>query len=148
MDFTHNRWIWFIAIATITGAMSGLYDKYIMRQLGPMFVQGWYNFYQFIMMGAVILILWLPKRKVTTPFHWSWAIPLISVFISAADFAYLTALNQPDSMISVISLVRRGSVIISFICGALLFREKNLKAKALDLAFILAGMVFIWLGSR
>lgn len=148
VDFTHNRWIWFIAIATITGAVSGLYDKYIMRQLGPMFVQGWYNFYQFIMMGAVILILWLPKRKVTTPFHWSWAIPLISVFISAADFAYLTALNQPDSMISVISLVRRGSVIISFICGALLFREKNLKAKALDLAFILAGMVFIWLGSR
>lgn len=148
VDFTHNRWIWFIAIATVTGAMSGLYDKYIMGQLGPMFVQGWYNFYQFIMMGAVILILWLPKRKVTTPFHWSWAIPLISVFISAADFAYLSALNQPDSMISVVSLVRRSSVIISFICGALIFRERNLKAKALDLAFILAGMVFIWLGSR
>lgn len=148
VDFTHNRWIWFIAVSTITGAISGLYDKYIMGELGPMFVQGWYNFYQFIMMGIVILIMWLPKRKTTTPFHWSWAIPLISIFISAADFAYLTALNQPDSMISVVSLVRRGSVIISFICGALLFRERNLKAKALDLAFILAGMIFIWLGSR
>ena len=148
VDFSHNRWIWFIAIATITGAMSGLYDKYIMRQLGPMFVQGWYNLYQFIMMGAVILIIWLPKRKTTTPFHWSWAIPLISIFISAADFAYLTALNQPDSMISVVSLIRRGSVIISFLCGALLFNERNLRAKALDLAFILIGMVFIWLGSR
>ena len=148
VDFSHNRWIWFIAIATITGAMSGLYDKYIMRQLGPMFVQGWYNLYQFIMMGAVILIIWLPKRKTTTPFHWSWAIPLISIFISAADFTYLTALNQPDSMISVVSLIRRGSVIISFLCGALLFNERNLRAKALDLAFILIGMVFIWLGSR
>lgn len=148
VDFTHNRWIWFIAIATVAGAVSGLYDKYIMQQLSPMFVQGWYNFYQFIMMGIVILILWLPNRRTTTPFHWSWAIPLISIFISAADFAYFTALNQPDSMISVVSLVRRSSVIISFMCGAVLFKEKNLKAKALDLAFILIGMVFIWLGSR
>lgn len=148
VDFVHNRWIWFVAAAAVIGAVSGLYDKYIMQQLSPMFVQGWYNFYQFIMMGIVILILWLPNRRTTTPFHWSWAIPLISIFISAADFAYFTALNQPDSMISVVSLVRRSSVIISFMCGAVLFKEKNLKAKALDLAFILIGMVFIWLGSR
>ena len=51
-------------------------------------------------------------------------------------------------MISVVSLVRRGSVIISFACGALIFRERNLKAKALDLGLVLLGMLFIWLGSR
>ena len=128
--------------------VSGLYDKFIMTELSPMFVQGWYNFYQMILMAVIITILWYPHRKNTTPFHWSWAIPLISIFISAADFAYLTALNQPDSMISVISLIRRGSVIVSFICGVLIFHEKNLKAKALDLVLILTGMIFIWLGSR
>ena len=148
VDFTHNKWILFVAIAAIVGAVSGLYDKYIMTELSPMFVQGWYNFYQMILMGIIIAIMWYPHRKSTTPFHWSWAIPLISIFISAADFAYLTALNQPDSMISVVSLVRRGSVIVSFICGVLIFHEKNLKAKALDLALILAGMVFIWIGSK
>ncbi len=51
-------------------------------------------------------------------------------------------------MISVVSLVRRGSVLISFACGVLLFKERNLKAKALDLALILIGMVFIWLGTN
>ena len=121
VDFTHNKWILFVAIAAIVGAVSGLYDKYIMTELSPMFVQGWYNFYQMILMGIIIAIMWYPHRKSTTPFHWSWAIPLISIFISAADFAYLTALNQPDSMISVVSLVRRGSVIVSFICGVLIF---------------------------
>ncbi|MCI5990056.1 MAG: EamA family transporter, partial [Bacteroidales bacterium] len=65
-----------------------------------------------------------------------------------ADFAYLSALRQPDSMISVVSLVRRSSVIVSFLCGAIIFKERNLKAKALDLAFILVGMLFIWIGSR
>ncbi|MBQ5654090.1 MAG: EamA family transporter, partial [Alistipes sp.] len=84
----------------------------------------------------------------TTPFRWSWAIPLISIFLSAADFAYFYALSEADSMISVVSMIRRGSVIISFLCGAVLFHERNLKAKAIDLALILLGMVFLWIGSR
>ena len=148
VDFKHNKWIWFVAAAALIGAVSGLYDKYIMKQLSPVFVQGWYNFYQLVMMSIVVGIIWYPTRKKTTPFHWSWAIPLISIFISAADFAYLSALKQPDSMISVVSLVRRGSVLISFLCGVLIFHEKNLKAKALDLLLILIGMVFIYFGSR
>lgn len=148
VDFVHNKWIWFIAAAALTGACSGLYDKYIMRMLDASFVQGWYNFYQMLLMGVFMIVLWLPNRSHSTPFRWSWAIPLISIFISAADFAYLSALEQPDSLISVVSLVRRSSVIVSFICGAIIFKERNLKAKALDLIFILAGMVLIWVGSR
>ncbi len=65
-----------------------------------------------------------------------------------ADFAYLFALRDPDAMISVVSMVRRGSVVVSFLCGAVLFRERNLRSKAVDLAFILVGMFFLWLGSR
>ena len=68
--------------------------------------------------------------------------------LSLADFAYLMALRDPDAMISVVSMVRRGSVVVSFACGALLFRERNLRAKAVDLILILVGMVFLWLGSR
>lgn len=148
IDFKKNKWIFCVAFATVMGAVSGLYDKFIMKQLSPMFVQSWFNLYQLIIMSAVCLILWYPSRKQTTPFHWSWAIPLISIFIAGADFAYFNALGCSDSMISVVSLVRRGSVIISFICGALIFKEKNLKAKTLDLALVLLGMLFIWLGSR
>lgn len=148
VDFAHNRWILFIALAALTGAVSGLYDKYIMARLDPVFVQSWYNIYQLLMMSVVVGILWWPRRHNTTPFHWSWAIPLISIFLSAADFAYLFALRDPDAMISVVSMIRRGSVIVSFLCGAALFHERNLRAKAIDLALILVGMVFLWLGSR
>jgi len=42
-----------------------------------------------------------PGRPASPPFPWSWAIPLISVFLSLADFAYLMALREPDAMISV-----------------------------------------------
>ena len=148
VDFAHNVWILCIALAAVMGAVSGLYDKYIMARLDPVFVQSWYNLYQLGMMSVVVGILWWPRRHATTPFHWSWAIPLISVFLSLADFAYLFALRDPDAMISVVSMVRRGSVVVSFLCGAVLFRERNLRAKAVDLAFILVGMFFLWLGSR
>ncbi|MDE6146592.1 MAG: DMT family transporter [Bacteroidales bacterium] len=148
IDFVHNKWILCVVAATVTGAASGLYDKYIMKELDPVFVQSRFNLYQFIIMSIICAVLWYPSRKKTTPFRWSWAIPLISIFITAADFAYFHALSDPDAMISVVSLIRRGSVLISFACGVLIFKEKNIKGKALDLALVLAGMVFIWLGSR
>lgn len=147
VDFRHNVWILCLAAAAVTGAASGLYDKYIMTRLDPAFVQSWYNLYQLGMMAVVTALLWLPRRA-ASPFRWSWAIPLISVFLSAADFAYFCALREPDAMISVVSMVRRGSVVVSFLCGALFFGERNLRAKAVDLGFVLLGMLFLWLGSR
>jgi transporter family protein len=148
IDFRHNRWIYFVVLASLLGALSALYDKFLMRRFDSMLVQSWFTVYQLFIMGIVLMILWYPKRKQSTPFHWSWAIPLISVFLSVADFAYFTSLAQDDSLISVVSMVRRGSVIVSFLCGALLFREKNLRSKALDLLLVLLGMLFLYLGSR
>ncbi len=147
IDFKSNKWIWCVAGATIMGAVSGLYDKFVMRQLSPMFVQSWFNLYQMLIMIVICAVLWYPKRHNTTPFRWRWSIPLISIFICIADFAYYTSLSDPDSMISVVSLVRRSSVIISFLCAAVIFHERNLRAKALDLVLILIGMALIWLGT-
>ena len=147
IDFKSNKWIWCVAAATIMGAVSGLYDKFVMRELGPMFVQSWFNFYQMLIMIVVCAVLWYPKRHNTTPFKWHWAIPLISIFICIADFAYYSSLSDPDSMISVVSLVRRSSVIISFLCAAIIFKERNLRAKAFDLVLILIGMALIWIGT-
>ena len=148
IDFKHDKWIFFIVLAAITGAVSGLYDKYLMKQFHPMVVQSWYNIYQLFIMGTVIILLWWPKRKSSTPFHWDWTIPLISIFLCAADFVYFYALSYDDSMISIVSMVRRGSVIVSFLFGALLFHEKNLRSKAVDLILVLIGMLFLYWGTR
>lgn len=147
IDFQHNKWIWFVVLAAVLGAVSGLYDKYLMKQFNNMVVQSWYNIYQLFLMGGVLMFLWLPRRKTTTPFRWDWCIILISVFLSAADFVYFYALSMDGSMISIVSMVRRGSVIVSFLFGAMVFREKNLKSKAIDLVLVLIGMVFLYLGN-
>ena len=148
IDFVRNKWMWCVAIGTIMGAVSALYDKFIMTELSPLFVQSWFNLYQFIMMFIILMVVWYPTREKTTRFHWSWAIPLIAVFVGAADFTYFNALSMEDSMISVVSLIRRGSVLISFACGVIIFKERNLKAKIVDLLLILIGMIFVYFGSR
>ena len=147
VDFSHNRWIFCVAAAAITGVGCGLYDRYIMYSFNPIFVQSWYTFYQFLLMSVIVAVLWLPKRK-EQPFHWSWAIPMISILLTAGDMAYLHALGDASAMIAVVAMIRRSSVVVSFGCGALLFGERNLKAKALDLALILVGMIFLYIGSK
>lgn len=152
IDFEHNVWIYAVVGAAILGAVSGLYDKFLMNPNGlaldKMAVQSWYNIYQCGMMGVMVMLIWYPNRRKTTPFRWKWSIIFISIFLSVADFVYLYALSMPGAMISIVSMVRRGSVIVSFLFAALVFKEKNLRSKALDLALVLLGMVFLYLGSQ
>ena len=162
IDFKHDHWIYMIVGAAALGALSGLYDKYLMAPideggvgLDRMMVQSWYNIYQCFMMLFFLGGWWKvnggkntdPSKK-TTPFNWDWAIIGVSIFLSTADFMYFYSLSLPSAMISIVSMVRRGSVIVSFLFGAMFFREKNLRAKALDLALVLLGMLFLYIGSK
>ena len=96
--------------------------------------------------AALLLFIWLPNRKQYAPFHWRYTIILIGATLTVADFVYFWALSYPDSLIAIVSTIRRGSIIVSFTLGAILFKEKNIKRKALILLGIIAGIVMIILG--
>lgn len=147
ISFTRDRWVLCVILATLLGAVSALFDKYLLGQYNNMYVQAWSNFYQLVLMTAVLFLVWWPGRKSTTPFDWRWSIVLIPVFLTLADYAYFNALATAGSMITIVSMIRRSSVIVSFLCGAMLFHEKNLRSKALDLALVLLGLVFLLIGS-
>ena len=126
--------------------MSALYDKYLLRSYAPLEVQAWYSLYQLIIMGIVTGLL-LKSQRHPTPFKWKWSIPLISLFLTVADIAYFYALSQPGSMIAVVSMIRRGSVIVTFFYGVLMLKEHDVKAKMIDLAILLAGLILLVIGS-
>lgn len=148
INFKQSRHVWALFAAMLLGAVSGLYDKYIIstHELDPTFVQSWFSIYQLVMMTIIASVVWLPKRT-TERFEWRWTIPLISLFVSCADFCYYHALDMEGSMIAIVSMIRRSSVIVTFLCGALLFGERNLRTKALDLVLIIIGMILLALGS-
>ena len=177
IDFRHNRWILCIVLAAVLGALSGLYDKFLMAApeaggvgLNRLTVQSYFNFYQCVIMGGVLYMVkseerrtknknnnmkWasLPQRKSSDSslFVLHSSLPYIvgvSLFLSAADFAYFYALSLPGAMISVVSMVRRASVLVSFFVGALVFHEKNLRSKAIDLTLVLLSMILLYLGTK
>jgi len=146
--FTHNKWILYAVLSVAFGAISGLYDKHLMKSLDVMTVQVWFNIYQLMMMIPILMLLWYPRRKQTTPYRWKWSIVLVSVFLALADWVYFYSLTFPDSMISIVSMIRRSSVLVTFVAGAMFFHEKNIKSKAFDLFLVLLGMIFLYLGTK
>lgn len=147
ISFTHNKWVFCVIMATLLGAVSALLDKYLLGRFNNMFVQAWSNFYQLALMTVILFTLWWPTRHKTTPFQWKWPIIFIAVFLTLADYAYFVSLAQSASMVSIVSMIRRSSVIVSFLCGALLFHEKNLRSKVIDLLLVLLGLFFLLIGS-
>ena len=153
IDFRHNKWIFCLIIAVMLGSVSGLYDKFLLSPdkglgLDRLQVLSWYTLYQCLMMLGLLLAVWYPTRERTTPFQWRWSISFISFFLCAADFAYLQALSQPGALIAVVSMIRRGSVLVSFLIGAFFLKERNIKSKAFDLLLLLLSMILLYLGSK
>lgn len=142
----HSKWVWMAIGATSLGAVSALYDKYLLTRFEPLEVQAWYSLYQLVIMGVTVFII-MKMSGVTTPLRWRWTIPLISVFLTVADIAYFYSLSIEGSMIAVVSMIRRGSVIVSFFYGVVALHEKNIKLKLIDLTLLLIGLSFLVIGS-
>jgi transporter family protein len=134
--------------STMMGAVSALYDKYLMGMYEPLQVQAWYSFYQCVIMTITVLIIQRSVKSANTPKIWRWSIPLISLFLTVADIAYFYALSQPDAMIAIVSMLRRGSVLVSFVYGIIVLREKHIKLKLIDLSVLLVALILLVLGSK
>lgn len=143
-----SRWLWMAVGATMLGAVSALYDKYLLTLYRPLDVQAWYSLYQCVIMCAVVGLLHRCARPGADAFTWRWSIPCISLFLTAADLAYFYSLSLPGAMISVVSMIRRGSVLVSFCYGVVVLRERHVRAKALDLLILLLGLALLVAGSR
>jgi len=147
IDFKKDKWIFMMVGAAITGAASGLYDKYLLKSIDPLFVQTWFSIYQFVIMVPIIGLMWYPSRNKTTPFKWRWSIILIPLFLVLSDYLYFNSLSIDGSMVSVVSMIRRSSVLISFIFAVVFLGERNVKSKLVDLLLMIIGLILIYFGT-
>jgi drug/metabolite transporter (DMT)-like permease len=143
--FYRNKWVTFIILATCLSALSAVYDKYLLQNaaLSPATVQAWFSIY----LVPVILpfyLLWLARVWPRGSFQWRYSIPLIGILLLIADFLYFTAIAQESALISVISPIRRASVLISFIGGIYIHKEKNFRAKGACIVVLLIGVSLLY----
>jgi len=146
INFKSNHAIWAIVTATLLGSVSSLFDKYLLAHYDRMSVQTWYSIYMGVFM-LIPLAFWMPKRSAPPTFNWRLIIPMIGITLSIADFMYFYALSRPEALLGVVSVLRRSSVVLSFLLGAAIFKEHNLKSKGVALAGIIIGVCVLVLGS-
>lgn len=145
--FHTNKWVIILFFAVIFGAGSGLFDKYLVHTLGisAVGIQVWFMMYTIPVLGFTLLTFWWPVRAKHTPFEWRWSIALIGFFLAIADVAYFKSLGYQDALLSLITAVRSGGVIISFLGGAFIFGENQIRHKAVALLGVLAGVFMLLL---
>lgn len=159
LDFRYDRYVWVMMLSTFFSAAAALWDKFVMGRpedggLGysVMFIQSWYDIYQTLFLVPMVLLQNYRRKAFPgnggTPFHFTFAILLISVCEVAADLLYDAALQLPGCLVSILAMVRRGSVVISFLLGAFVLRERNIRSKAWDLLLVVLGMLLLFLGSQ
>lgn len=164
-NYLGNRHFWLMLLSTVFSAAAALWDKFAVGRhedggLGQsvMFIQSWYNIYQAFFLTAALFIVFRRNRchaansgggdslsglsaKIVM------GILAVSVCEVAADLLYDAALQLPDCLVSILAMVRRGSVVVSFVLGALFLHERDIRRKAVDLAMVLVGMALLFLGS-
>ncbi|QEG00379.1 EamA-like transporter family protein [Stieleria maiorica] len=159
--FTRDRWVALMMAATLLGACSSIYDKWLLQRAGfdPVTMQAWFTIDLVPVM--VPLALWwyrfdAPRGSLqdggtageiggrpAQPFRWRWSIALVSPLLILADWFYFVALSDPTALVSVVSVVRRSSVVIALGFGAKALSEANFRAKSLCVGVILLGVVLL-----
>lgn len=136
--FWRNRAIAFAFLGTVLGSASALYDKRLLQQLGlPTGTVLWW------FMGGMSVIYLVAAIRSHRGFCWRWTIPCVGILLAASDTCYFNAISQPDAKIAVLSLIRRSSVVLTFLLGGAIFHETNLLRKGLALLAILAGVLLL-----
>ncbi len=142
ISFKSNYWVWLAIIAAMLSSSSALLDKHLIKNINKVAVQAYFTVYQLVLLLPLVLVI-RKKNPLSLAFQWRWTIPIIAIFLLLADFFYFAALNYEDSLLAVISTIRRGSVIITFALGAWIFKEKNLWRKGIFLLGILTGLTIL-----
>ena len=144
IDFFRNKAVWSAIAGAGFSALSSIWDKYVF-QVRAMPVETVQFFFQVGLVCVYALIL-SGQRLLKLPhdrFEFRFTIPFVGILLAAADWLYFKGLAVPEAPISVGSLLRRFSVVITFVLGARFFHETNLKRKALALAAILVGVILL-----
>lgn len=134
------KYTWLIIFSCFMNAVSGILDKYIMS-LGVI-TSSVLQFY-FMLMLSVMYIAYIVIKKekfqlVTALKNpWLYALSLSLVF---GDRLLFAANSDPESLVSVMTVVKQSSAIVTIILGKLIYNEKNIRRKLICAGVILAGI--------
>lgn len=123
----------------ILNAVSGTMDKLLMRTLNSSQLQFWYLL--FLVSFYFLYILFTRtrirvKESLKNPMIW-----LLAIMFVIADRALFIANQDPNSQVSIMTLIKQSGAIVTILSGRFIFKEKNTTHKLICAGVIIAGIV-------
>ena len=133
-----------ILAGTLLGASSALFDKYLLNvcRIPREMLQFYFSIDLVLILGIAYLVRKFVFRQ-GGAFEWRWTIPVTGILLIAADYLYFYAVSLPEIHISILSLVRRCSCVVTFAFGVWYFKDLNIRRKIIALALILLGVAIL-----
>lgn len=138
---SNDRISFFIILALIScvlNAVSGFMDKVLMREITRPQLQFWYMVF---LAGYYLLYILITRTKISLSVLknvWVWVMALMFVL---GDMALFEANKNPESRITVMTLIKQSGVIVAILGGKIFFKEKNIGYKLFCAAVIIAGIL-------
>lgn len=136
--------MFFMLAATILSAITTVYDKYIVQQLGlPIYtIQAYSAEHRFFL--ALVFFFWVTVREKKIPsLRWSFYVPLVGLSWVGAELIYFFAIADPAANVTYLSIFRRTSLVVGFLLSVLLIGERNVGRKALIVLAIVLSTVLL-----
>lgn len=137
---TISAYILFLAfLSTFLNAVSGTLDKILMRTMTSGQLQFWYMLYMLIYYAIYVVIT---KTKI----NWksvlkNYHIWLISIMFIIADRCLFIANGDPNSSVTVMTILKQVCVIVTIIGGRIFFKEKDIAYRIFCAVVVSAGIV-------
>ena len=135
------KYIWLTVLSCFLNAISGTLDKHIMStcKITSAQLQFWFMLLLTLFYGIFILI---KREKINlrsclkNPYIYA-----LSILLVAGDKMLFIANSYPDSKVTVMTLIKQCSVLVTVIAGKLIYKEKNTLYKLICAVIILGGIL-------
>lgn len=140
------KYIIFSLLTCLFNAISGVMDKALMQtgEITASQLQFWYMLYMTLLYGVYILVARVPLKLGTLKTNY-WIV-ILSILFVAADRALFIANADPESEVTVMTLIKQSSVVITVLSGKLFFKEKHILKRAICAGIVIVGIVVATLG--
>lgn len=136
------KYIIFLILGSMLGACSAMLDKYLInvRNVESGAVLVWFLFFNSIIYGTIYLCK--NKKIEFKKLKSNYWLVLTGIGIALADVVYYSAISLVGAQISLISILRKCSVIVATILASLFLKEKHLFKKLGVLVIMIIGIMF------
>lgn len=119
-------------------AVSGTMDKVLMKNMESSQLQFWFMLFMSLIYGIVLLVR---REKISVKcLKTNYWIPIMSLSLIIGDKLLFEANANPASEVTVMTIIKQSSVIVTVLTGWLVFKEKHILYKMMCAGIVLSGI--------